>query len=131
MRYYDNNQLHWIWQNRQRSRNCRKVGDAVSDFVKKWIRPRHKKLAALAGAWQALLPPELVEHSCLESLQRGQLRVLVDSAGHLAELSMLVRGGLAEQLRAHCPSAGLSQIKLVRGTWQRLNEEGLPVPTFP
>jgi len=108
----------------------RPLGPEITRFVQRWVVPRQKQLAALASAWERLLPPSLVEHTCLETFRRGQLRVLVDSASHALELSLLVREGLAEQLEQMCSEVSLARIKLVRGSWYRTTEQGLKIADF-
>ena len=106
------------------------LGETVDRFMKKVLAPRRKRLGRLAAAWAALLPDDLVAHSCLEGVRGGTLRVLVDSGPELAELDLMVREGLIEQLREMCPSVPLSRIRLVRGYWYHRDEEGNRIPEF-
>lgn len=96
---------------------AQKLSTYVTKFIRKEVTPRQKKLSRLGQAWQQLLPPELVEHSYLDSFSRGRLRVLVDTAGHMGELDLLLREGLLEHLQQLCPSVSIRQIKLARGQW--------------
>lgn len=128
---WDDRQLEWIWKNCRRRRPVKQLGGVVDNFIKRWAGPARKRLAVVGTAWRELLPEELVEHTCLDGLQRGQLRILVDSAAHLSELHFLVRqGDLLEQLREMCPNVSLSRIRLVRGNWSKKNEEGLTIVDF-
>lgn len=87
-------------------------------------------MASLAVAWEELLPPELAQHTCLDGLNRGQLKVMVDSAPHLAELNILLREGFLDELRQACPSARVTRVKLERGQWYRENRHGIKIPTY-
>jgi hypothetical protein len=112
----------------QPARLAVRLGGNVSDFMKRVVEPRRIKLAALAEAWEMLLPQELAEHTCLEDIRSGRLRVLVDSGPHLSELNILLRAGFLDELRAACPSVRVSRVSLERGQWYRFNEEGIKVP---
>ena len=129
---FDSNdqRLQWASKNRRRPDTVKHLAEPVKKFLHRWVHTRQKRLALLTQAWAETLPPELVEHSCLENFTRGQLRVLVDSASHLAELDMLVRETLLQQLQQMCPQLPLSRIKLVRGTWYRTNEEGQKIMRY-
>ena len=94
------------------------------------VFPRQKKFSGLSQAWEELLPTELVEHCCLDSLQAGKLKVLVDSSSHLFEMNLLVKEGLVDHLRQKCPQSGLSEINLVRGSWYHVDEEQHQIPDY-
>ena len=122
--------LRQIQQRRTKSPRAIRLGKNVAAFMKHVVEPRQKKLTAVAQAWNALLPVELAEHTCVEELNRGRLKVLVDSAPHLHELNMLLRDDLLEQLRQACPSVHLWRVKLERGQWYRKDEQGWKIPTY-
>ena len=128
--YWDREKLEQVWQQRQRRQRGKALGSEVMVFMRRLVRPRQRMLSQLSQGWQELLPEELAEHSCLESFRRGQLRVLVDSSSHLHELNLLVQEGLADWLRERCPSAGLSGIKLVHGSWYLMDDEGNQIPHY-
>jgi hypothetical protein len=56
-------------------------------------------------------------HCALESLNRGTLTVIVDSASHLYELKQLLLAGLQDQLLLACRSTGLRKVALRPGQW--------------
>ena len=122
--------LRQIHERRAKTRMAARLGDNVVAFMKHVVEPRHKRLAAVAQAWNALVPVELAEHTCVEELKRGRLKVLVDSAPHLHELNMLLRDDLLEQLRQACPSVQLWRVKLERGQWYRKDDKGWKIPTY-
>ena len=127
---WDKNQLKTIWKNKQIKPRAHKLGITVDRFFRRVVIPRQKRLSALAQAWGELLPQELLDHSCLENYNRGNLRVLVDSQVHYAELNMLLREGLLDQLHLLCPNIPLSRVKLTRGLWYHIDEEGNKIPNF-
>jgi hypothetical protein len=129
--FWDQEKLRNICRGRQMRPAAELFGVSVDDFMRRVVIPRQKKLGQLGQAWQELLPAELQEHSCLEDFRRGSLRVLVDSGVHYAELSMLVRAGLADDLRQKCPTVPISRIKLLRGQWYRKDEEGNKIAQYP
>jgi hypothetical protein len=102
----------------------------VQSFLKARVYPRQRKLGALAGVWTELLPETLLEHTCLEGLARGRLRVLVDDAASLYELGLL-KQELLDRLRELAPNAAPSEIKFVRGQWYSTNEEGVRIAQYP
>ena len=93
------------------------LGPQLIDFFKHSVQKRQVKLAKVAGAWEKLVPQMLAEHTALESLSRGTLTVLVDSASHLYELKQLLLAGLQQQLFLACAAAGLKKIVLRAGRW--------------
>ena len=127
---WDNKKLRRIGKNRQIRRPAVDLGTSVGLFMRKVVIPRQKRMSKLARAWSELLPVEMQEHSCLEKFTRGRLLVLVDTAGHLAELNMIVREGLLDDIRQLCPTVPISGIKLTRGKWYESDEEGNRIPEF-
>lgn len=71
-----------------------------------------KQLAAIAPVWEALVPPELLTCTRLESFSRGVLRVAVQSSSQLHRLDMLLRQGLSTQLITQCRGAALRRVQL-------------------
>ena len=109
---------------RQKRRPAQTLGKIASDFFKKKINKRHKLLQKISYAWGELLPVELQEHSSIEGLSRGMLKVMVDSQVHFAELDMLVRSGLADQILEIEPTLQAFTIRLYRGKWYHEDQEG-------
>ncbi len=99
-------QLERAWQNRQAKGTAVRLGEVVRAFIRAEGLDRPSSLAELRGIWEELVGLELSEHSRLEGLRRGTLRVEVDSAAHLAELKVLVQGGLAGRLGERGQPAG-------------------------
>ena len=108
-------QLKQVWQNRQRWDGFASVGSLVRALIKSRGLDRPNPLTALRSVWEDMVGPELSQHSSLEGVRRGSLRVLVDSAVHMAELQTLIRAGLAERLGKCYGERPISQIRLRLG----------------
>jgi hypothetical protein len=93
------------------------LGPEMVQFFKQSVQKRQTKLSRIGESWEKLVPPMFNEHCALESLHRGSLTVLVDTAAHLYELKQLLLAGLEQQLRLACRTAGLSKIILKPGRW--------------
>jgi len=68
---------------------------------------------------QLEVPQELAAHTKLESLSRGVLRVVVDSAGRHYELDRLLREGLMRELTRRHKGAALRQVKVRVGVVEK------------
>ena len=99
------------------------LGEEMIAFFKQSVEKRHTKLGKIAESWAALVPETLLAHSSLESLNRGTLTVLVDTASHLYELKQLLLAGLQEQLLLASKSTGLRKITLKPGRWYDASSE--------
>ncbi len=84
----------------------------LSDTFKREVAKPFKQLEELAELWVELVPTHLAQHTRLEGLQRGVLRVVVDSAARHYELDRLLRGGLMRELTRRHKSAALRQVKV-------------------
>jgi len=94
------------------------LGPEMVDFFQQSVRKRQTKFGKLAECWSQLVPETLSEHCALESLNRGTLTVLVDSASHLYELKQLLLAGIQQQLILACKFAGLKKVTLKPGQWR-------------
>lgn len=72
-------------------------------------------LADLHNIWAQIVGPELSRHSRPDALRRGTLRILVDSAAHMAELQCLVRAGLAGKIEEKFDERPVKTIRLRLG----------------
>ena len=93
------------------------LGEAVAQLFHGQVEKRQTKTGQAAEAWARIVPEELQARSCVESLVRGRLTVVVDSAPHLFQLRQLLLAGLETQLLSACRSAGVRRIALKRGRW--------------
>ncbi|MEX0654511.1 MAG: DUF721 domain-containing protein [Phycisphaeraceae bacterium] len=87
------------------------LGFLQKQFQRDVARP-HKQLAQLVELWAQLVPADLAQHTRLESLSRGVLRVAVDSSSHLYELDHLLRAGLERDLVRQHTGPAFRRIKL-------------------
>jgi hypothetical protein len=94
-----------------------RLGPEMVQFFKQSVQKRQTRLSRIGESWEKLVPPMFTEHCALESLHRGSLTVLVDTAAHLYELKQLLLAGLQQQLLLACRTAGLSKIILKPGRW--------------
>jgi hypothetical protein len=93
------------------------LGPELVAFYKQSVEKRQAKFGKIASYWAVLVPLTLADHCSLESLTRGTLVVLVDTASHLYELKQLLLAGLEQQLLMAAKSSGLRKINLKRGHW--------------
>ena len=126
---WDKQALNRITKNRQVQKTTQPLAKVVDQFIRREVAPRQKKLSCLGQAWRKLLPEALLEHTCLENIYHGKLKVLVDDGPSLYELSQL-KEELLDQLRQCCPSVAPVEIRFVRGCWYHTNEEGNPIPDY-
>lgn len=102
--------------NRLRRWRNRPDADLSLGFLKKQfdrdVRRPYQQLSSIAELWFALVPSTLVEHTHLESLHRGVLRVSVDSSAWLFDLDRLLRGGLERQLITQHKGPSLRRVQL-------------------
>jgi len=79
---------------------------------KQQIEKPHKQLGDLADLWRSLVPEPLLNHTRLDSFDRGTLRVSVDSSARLYHLDRLLRDGLKQQLIDRHKGAALRKVQL-------------------
>lgn len=102
----------------------------LKEQFKREVEKPCKQMSAMAELWTRLLPAAMVEHTRLESLSRGVLKVAVDSSGRLYELDRLLRGGLQTQLIKQHKGPAVRRIQLRIASFQeqpdprRLPREG-------
>ena len=92
-------------------------GPELIAFFKQNVQKRQNRFGPVAETWSRLVPEILLEHTALESFNRGQLTVLVDSSSHLYELRQLLLAGLQKQILLACKASGLRKIVLKPGRW--------------
>lgn len=84
----------------------------MNRYFKQRVERPHKQLISIVKLWQELLPANLVEHTRLESLSRGVLRVRVDSSARLYEMDRVLRSGLERALIHRHKGPALRRIDL-------------------
>ncbi len=91
-----------------------KLGDVLTGIIDRRVTPMQAGYAAIAEAWDQLLPAELAQHCRISDFSRGRLRVKVDSPSHKYELQ-LCSAELLGQLKKMCPRARIARIELLPG----------------
>jgi hypothetical protein len=91
---------------------------------------RTRKFAGIGQAWETLVPPDMLEHCCLQSYRGGTLTILVDSSPHLYRLKQLLLAGLDRQMLEVCRAEGLRKITIRPGRWYEGDDQRERRPTF-
>ena len=104
-----------------RERRNRKDPDLSMGFMrdqfKREVQKPFEQLGDLSAIWVELVPEALSSHTKLISLNRGVLRVSVDSSGRLYELDRLLRGGVFDELVTRHKGKAIRRVELkVSGT---------------
>ena len=87
------------------------LGFLRRQFDQRVARP-FKQLESLVPLWEQLVPADLVQHTRLEGLSHGVLRVAVDSSAYLYEVDCRLRQGLQQQLISQHKGPALRRIQL-------------------
>jgi len=112
---FSTDQLQRVWQSRQPRTPPVPVGSLVKALLKAERLDEPSPLADLRRLWADAVGLELSRHSRPEALCRGTLRVVVDSAVHLAELQALVLAGLSERIAEKFEQRPVKTIRLRLG----------------
>ena len=112
---FSTDQLQQIWRNRQARAKPVQVGSLVQALLKAERLDGSDPLAELHDLWAQIVGPELSRHSRPDALRRGTLRVMVDSAAHMAELQCLVRAGLVNKIAEQFNKRPIKTIRLRLG----------------
>jgi predicted nucleic acid-binding Zn ribbon protein len=103
-----------------RQRRNRKDPDLSLGFMreqfKREVQKPYEQLGELAGIWAELVPEVLADHTRLVGLNRGVLRVAVDSSGRLYELDRLLRSGTFDELVSRLKGKVLRRVELKIGS---------------
>lgn len=118
----DDAQLRTIWQQRQVSDNMAPLSQPLTLLMKYTLAKRFRQLGALGKIWDDVIPEEVRDHTALDSLHRGVLTVLVDSAPHRFHLQTLLSGGLMREMRKRYPGP-LNKVRLVPGQFHSVDLE--------
>jgi hypothetical protein len=87
----------------------------LADQFKRDVERPFRQLQSITELWRRRIPPDLLEHTRLDSLTRGTLRVTVDSSSRLYDLDQLLRSGLHNTLIREHQGPAFRKIKLVVG----------------
>jgi predicted nucleic acid-binding Zn ribbon protein len=95
----DDAQLRTVWNNAQQPPRLAHLSEPMTLLVKRTLAKKVRQVGQIAAIWDELVPDDLARHTALEGLNRGVLRVTVDSASHRYQLRTLLDGGLMAQLQ--------------------------------
>lgn len=112
----DDSQLRTVWQQRQFSDRAGHLSHPLALLMKYDLSRRVRDIGRLAKVWDEVVPPEINEHTALESFNRGVLTVLVDSASHRFQLNAILEGGLRREIQQQFPGT-LNKIRLQPGNF--------------
>lgn len=87
------------------------MGFLAEQFKRDIARP-FKQLGDLAQLWNELVPASVASGTRLEALQRGVLRVAVDSSARLYDLDRRLREGLEHELVTRHKGSAFRKVKL-------------------
>ncbi len=110
----DDAKLRTVWQQRQQADTVAPLSLPLANLMKRTLAKRVRQLARLAAVWEEVVPPQMADHTALQSYQRSILTVLVDSAPHRFQLQTLLAGGLLMEIRRRF-SGPLDKVKLLPG----------------
>ena len=119
----DDAQLRTVWQQRQFDDRIAPLSQPLGAFMKRVLAKRVRRLSRLAAIWDEVIPPQIGEHTALESFNGGVLRVLVDSAPHRFQLQTLLSGGLQREIQRRFEGP-LNKVRLVPGQFYAVDLAG-------
>ena len=76
------------------------------------IEKPFKQISDLVEVWQRMVPEHIEPHTKLESLNRGMLRVVVESNSWLYELDKVLRSGLQQQIISEFKGKAFRRVQL-------------------
>lgn len=97
-------------------RSEKTLGDALASYLAKSGLTRATGVQPLQKIWQEAVGSEAAQHTRATSLRGGVLRVEVDSAAWLYELSNSCQEELLEKLRAQMPGRRVLEVKFRLGS---------------
>jgi hypothetical protein len=102
------------WRKKRAPAESPRLGEIAGKIIENRLLPQYTRFGGLIELWGQLLPRELSEHSRLEDIGGGCLKVAVDSPSYLYELQ-LCGPELLEEVQKHCPRARITEIKFRAG----------------
>jgi len=103
-----------IYFSKRQPREVEKLGDVLAVLMESKIAPEQEQFSSVYEIWQQLLPPELCKHCRIDSISKGQLKVLVDSPSYMYQLQLCQTDILAG-LRSQCPQFRITRLKFAAG----------------
>ncbi|MCD6364560.1 MAG: DUF721 domain-containing protein [Planctomycetes bacterium] len=121
----DDAKLRTVWQQRQFKDRCAPLGQPLTMLMKHVLAKRVRQVGKISEIWDAVVPHPIRDHTALESFQRGNLTVMVDSAAHRYQLQTLLTGGLLQEIRSRFTEP-LHKIRLIPGQFSSIDLSGSP-----
>jgi len=121
----DDAQLRTIWQQRQVRDVSAHVSAPLNLLMNHTLAKRVEQLGRLASLWDEIIPGPIAKRTALESLNRGLLTVVVDSASHRFQLQTLLAAGLEKELKTRY-SGTLNKIRIKPGQFYSIDLAGQP-----
>ena len=90
------------------------LGDVLGQVMNERFSVRHEQAMQLQGAWDEVMPQELLAHCRIESFSAGRLTVAVDGPGYMHELR-LCKKELCNEMNARLSDVRIRDIKLAVG----------------
>jgi predicted nucleic acid-binding Zn ribbon protein len=119
----DDAQLRTAWQQRQFYDRTAHLSAPLAVLTRRILAKKVRQLSQLAHVWDEIIPENIADHTALESLNRGTLTVVVDSAPHRFQLQMLLNAGLLKDLQKRFIGA-LEKVRLVPGQFSSVDING-------
>lgn len=119
----DDAQLKTVWQQRQYNDRLTPLAQPLGMLMKHTLGKKVRQIGKMAEIWDAVVPGGILEHTALESLNRGVLTVMVDSAPHRFQLQTLLMAGLQKEIQARFPGP-LNKIRLTPGQFASVDLVG-------
>jgi len=119
----DDAQLRTVWQQRQFNDRTAPLAQPLGMLMKHTLGKRVRQVGKMAEIWDEVVPDEILEHTALESLNRGVLTVMVDSSSHRYQLQTLLLAGLQKEIQNRFPGS-LNKIRLVPGQFASVDLVG-------
>ena len=89
-----------------------KLSDALAELLEKHISPKQSCYEFVKGVWDEILPAELTQHTSIDQIERGNLKICVDSPSYMYELK-LCSSKLLRYLQQRCVDAKIRKITFV------------------
>jgi len=119
----DDSQLRTIWQHRQIDDRTAHLSGPLAILMNRTLAKKVRQLGQLAKIWDEVIPDKIRDHTALDSLHKGVLTVMVDSAAHRFLLQTLLGNGLLKEIRARF-SGAIDRIKLTPGQFYSVDLAG-------
>ncbi|MBI3273124.1 MAG: DUF721 domain-containing protein [Planctomycetes bacterium] len=97
---------------------ARRMGDLISEFMKEPAIASWMALRDVRERWVELAGAVVASHTRILTLERGVLKIEVDSSPLLAELATFRRDELLRKLAEAFPAKRVRDLKFVAGSWK-------------